>query len=199
MKKVKTFIIAATAALFSIGGTANAQDGTFQINPSESKVMWTGYKVTGEHTGTINFNKGSIDLKGGKLIGGTFSIDMASIETTDLEGEYAGKLNGHLKSDDFFGVANHPYATLTITKVASRGENGAYRVTGNLTIKKITKEVKFNLDIDGKRGMMNGTTDLKIDRSEFNIKYGSGSFFDNLGDKTIYDEFDLEIHFVAKQ
>lgn len=199
MKKVKTIILAAVAALCSIGGTAIAQDGTYNINPTESKVMWTGYKVTGEHTGTINFNKGSLNLKAGKLIGGTFSIDMASLKTTDLEGEYADKLNGHLKSPDFFGVENHPYAKLTITKVVSRGETGAYRVTGNLTIKNITKEVKFNLDLDQKRGMLNGTTDLKIDRSEFGVKYGSGSFFDNLGDKTIYDEFDLEIHFVAKQ
>lgn len=199
MKTVKTIIIAAATALFSIGGVANAQDGTYRLSSSDSKVIWTGYKVTGEHTGTIKFQKGNLEFKDGKLTGGMFSMDMSSIATTDLQGEYAGKLNGHLKSADFFGVEKHPYATLKITKVASRGEEGAYKVTANLTIKNITKEVKFNLEVDEKRGMISGVTDLKIDRTEFNVKYGSGSFFDNLGDKTIYDEFDLEIHISAKK
>lgn len=199
MKKVKTIIIAAAAALFSIGGTANAQNGTYTLSKEESKVMWTGYKVTGEHTGTINFKEATLEFKKGILTGGNFTMDMASLNTTDLQGESAGKLNGHLKSADFFGVEKHPYANLVITKIASRGEAGAYKITADLTIKNITKQVKFNLEVDEKRGMISAVTDLKIDRTEFNVKYGSGSFFDNLGDKTIYDEFDLEIYIVAKQ
>jgi polyisoprenoid-binding protein YceI len=106
-----------------------------------------------------------------------------------LQGGGKGKLEGHLKSDDFFGVAAHPTATIKFTKVVSRGVAGEYKITANITIKNITKEIKFNAT--AKDGTANAT--IKLDRSDFDIKYGSGSFFDNLGDKTIYDEFDLAI------
>lgn len=159
------------------------------INPATSRVTWKGYKVLGSHEGKINISGGNLEFAEGVLTGGEITIDMNSITCTDLEGGTADKLVGHLNSDDFFGVANHPTASLKITKVASRGKAGEYKVTGDLTIKGITKSIKFDTTIADNTA----TSNLKIDRSEFNIQYGSGSFFDNLGDKTIYDEFDLDI------
>jgi len=126
-----------------------------------------------------------------------FEIDMTSIASTDLQGEYADKLVGHLKSDDFFGVATYPTAKFAITKVVSRGKVGDYKVTGNLTIKETTKEIRFNVNVDNSTSVPVATADITIDRSDFNVKYGSGSFFDNLGDKTIYDEFDLGLKLVG--
>ena len=122
------------------------------------------------------------------LKGGEFVIDMSSLACTDLNGEYKGKLEGHLKSDDFFGVEKYPTSNLNITKVKSTGKN-SYKITADLTIKGITKSIKFDASIYGKKA----TANLKVDRTQFNVKYGSGSFFDGLKDNMIYDEFDLVI------
>jgi polyisoprenoid-binding protein YceI len=131
---------------------------------------------------------GNLDFNGTVLTGGAFVVDMTTINTTDLEGEYKQKLDGHLHSDDFFGTATHKTASLEITSVKASGKN-AYNATANLTIKNITKEVNFTISVYGSKA----TANLKVDRSQFDVRYGSGSFFDNLGDKTIYDEFDLVV------
>jgi polyisoprenoid-binding protein YceI len=111
---------------------------------------------------------------------------MTTISSTDLEGEYKGKLDGHLKADDFFGVENHPTSSLVFTNVTASGKN-AYSVTGDLTIKGKTNPITFTISIYGNKA----TTSLKIDRTKYDIKYGSANFFDGLKDKAIYDEFDL--------
>ncbi|WP_298236750.1 YceI family protein [uncultured Algibacter sp.] len=157
-----------------------------EIKIDASKVVWKGYKVTGSHEGTINIKSGNLVFEGDKLTGGEFVIDMTSITVTDLEGDYKGKLEGHLKSDDFFGVANHPTASLVFTNVEASGKN-AYSVTGDLTIKSITNPISFSISIYGSKA----AASLKIDRSKYDVKYGSTSFFDGLKDKAIYDEFDL--------
>lgn len=170
---------------------------SYKVNPADSKVEWVGHKVTGEHNGIVNLKEGNLEFSDGNLTGGTFAIDMTSIKCLDLQGEYAGKLEGHLKSPDFFGVETHPTATLEITKVAPRGTPGDYKVTGNLTIKGITNEIKFYTNVKEEDGKVTATSDIQIDRTEFDVRYGSGSFFDSLGDKTIYDEFDMTVALVA--
>ena len=157
-----------------------------EIKTDKSTVVWKGYKVTGSHEGTISIKSGDLLFDEDKLTGGNFVIDMASITVTDLEGDYKGKLEGHLKSDDFFGVANHPTASLVFTNVESSGKN-SYNVTGDLSIKGITHPIDFSISIYGSKA----TASLKIDRSKYDVKYGSTSFFDGLKDKAIYDEFDL--------
>ena len=97
-------------ALFIFGAVTTAFAQEKRIDTGESSIQWTGYKVTGQHEGTIDFKGGALEFKDGKLVGGTFTIDMTTINTTDLTGEYKGKLDGHLKSDDFFGVAKFPDA-----------------------------------------------------------------------------------------
>ena len=157
-----------------------------EVKIEQSKVIWKGYKVTGSHEGTIAIQSGTLKFEADELVGGDFVIDMTSITNADLQGENKDKLEGHLKSDDFFGVEKFPTATLVFKNVEAVGKN-SYKVTGDLTIKGKTNEITFDMSVYGSKA--NAT--LKIDRSKYDVKYGSSSFFDNLKDKVIYDEFDL--------
>lgn len=182
--------------LFAFIGLSFTAVETFQVDTANSKVVWKGYKVTGEHAGTINLKSGDLSFTDGALTGGSFIIDMTSLKVTDLQGEYAQKLAGHLTSPDFFGVEKFPTASFKITKAVSRGTAGSYKVIGDLTIKETTKEIKFSVQLSDDNKTANAK--ITVDRSDFNVKYGSGSFFDGLGDKTIYDEFDLEVTLAVK-
>lgn len=159
-----------------------------EIKTDKSNVVWKAYKVTGSHIGIISLKSGSLKFEENKLIGGEFVVDMTTLSSTDMTGEYKGKLEGHLKSDDFFAVKNHPEASLIFTDVAAKGKN-SYTVTGDLTIKEKMNKVSFEISIYGNKA----TASLKVDRTLYDIKYGSTSFFDGLKDKAIYDEFDLVV------
>ncbi len=184
MKNLKTIAIALFVAVAGI--SVNAQ--TKKIDAKASTIKWVGKKVTGEHSGTVNFNDGAVVFKGKKLVGGTFTVDMTSLNATDLSGDYQAKLNGHLKADDFFGTEKFPTATLVIKKIGAKAKD-VYAVTADLTIKGITKPVSFDLAVKGNTA----TTAFKVDRTKYDIKYGSGNFFQGLGDKTIYDDFELAV------
>ena len=160
-----------------------------EINTKNSTVLWKGNKVTGSHEGVIKIKSGLLKFNKEELIGGEFEIDMNSLVCTDLSGEYKGKLEGHLKSDDFFGVTKFPTATLKIKKVIKQKGN-IYECTADITIKGKTEVVQFNTTLNKN----SATAKIKIDRTKFDVKYGSGSFFDGLGDNMIYDEFDLNIN-----
>ena len=170
----------------------------YNVNTSESSVAWVGKKVTGQHNGVIALQGGRLEMEDESLVGGIFTIDMATIECQDLSGDSKGDLEGHLKSDDFFGVAKYPTATFVITKAVPQGP-GKYKVIGNVTIKGKTEEIQFPTTLEEKDGKITANADIVIDRSKFDVRYGSGSFFDNLGDKTIYDNFDLTISLVASK
>ncbi len=198
MKKSIIFsLVAAVAAAFALAFTAPVQ--SMQVDTKSSVISWKGYKVTGSHYGKINIKSGKLDFNNGALTGGSFEIDMNSITCEDMQGGGAEKLVGHLKSDDFFGVAKYPTAKFVITQVVSRGTPGAYKIAGDLTIKSTTKPIKFMADMKDEGGKMVATAKITVDRSDFDVRFGSGSFFDNLGDKTIYDEFDLDIKLVVAQ
>ncbi len=158
-----------------------------KINVADSVINWVGYKVTGQHEGTINLLNGSLNYVDNVLVGGKFAMDMTTINTTDIEGDYKNKLDGHLKADDFFGVKKHKIATLLFTSVTKNGDS--YAIVGDMTIKGITNKVSFDLALTDDTA----TTTLKIDRTKYGIKYGSASFFDGIKDKAIYDEFDLAV------
>ena len=187
----KLFIISAFVAFSGVG------EKDLKVNVEESSVQWVGKKVTGQHNGTIQLTGGRLEVEAGTLVGGLFTIDMTTINCEDLSGDTKGKLEGHLKSDDFFGVEKYPTSTFVITKAVPQGP-GQYKVIGNITIKGTTEEIQFPVAVEDKGGKMVATADITIDRSKFDIRYGSGSFFDNLGDKTIYDNFDLTVSIVAK-
>ena len=201
MKSFKTLVASLAVALF-IGGGASAADGgkkavNFKVNPSKSELTWLGKKVTGEHTGNIALKEGYIALDGTKLVGGKFVADLTSITCTDLtDKSYNEKLIGHLKSEDFFGVEKNPTATFVVTKVAPKTA-GVYDVTGDLTIKGITKPATFPVTVKTTGTGAEATGKLVVDRSKYDIKYNSKSFFENLGDKAIYDDFTIDVKIVA--
>lgn len=185
MKTIKKLAI----ALFVIASTQFSEAQTKKINVESSFVEWTGRKLTGAHMGYLKFNSGTLLFENGKLKGGTFEVNMASLEVIDLKaGSGKEKLEGHLKSDDFFGVDKHKTASLVFKKITDLGD-GMYKIVADLTIKGITNSVTFDLAVAEERVR----TQFEVDRTKYNIKYGSGSFFDNLGDKAINDNFELSV------
>ncbi|QHI38730.1 Protein YceI [Kordia antarctica] len=175
-------------ALFIFAGITTAFAQEKRIDADASTITWTGYKVTGQHEGTIDFKGGALEFKDGKLIGGTFTINMATINVTDLKGGGKAKLEGHLKSDDFFGVEKYPDAILNFRKVVETDDN-VYRVAADLTIKGNKSPITFDIEVENN----SAEAKLKVDRTKYGIKYGSASFFDGLKDKAINDEFDLNV------
>lgn len=165
-----------------------------EVNTQESNIEWLGKKIGSKHEGTIMLISGSIELKKDQIVAGNFVVDMNSITNTDLKDEgYNQKLVGHLKSDDFFGVATYPTASFMITK-SSKFSNGKASVTGDITIKGKTESISF--DVVKTRSQYSAK--IEIDRSKFDVKYGSNSFFDNLGDKAIDNIFTLTVKLAVK-
>lgn len=191
-------VVLTLVALFAIGTLAfTSAVATLGVDTQASYISWKGYKVTGQHHGKVMLKDGDLKFENNKLVGGSFEIDMATITCEDLQGGGAQRLVGHLKSEDFFGVEKYPTAKFVITK-ASEAKPGEYRIKGDLTIKSTTKPISFDAQISEKDGKKMAIANIKIDRSEYDIRYGSGSFFEDLGDKTIYDEFDLTVNLVVK-
>jgi polyisoprenoid-binding protein YceI len=193
---LKHFAILALASLSMLAFTEPQKVTSYDVDTEQSTIQWTGRKVTGEHTGKINIKEGKLDMENNQLTGGSFVIDMNSIVNEDLSGEYKGKLEGHLKSDDFFGVATYPTAKFVITKVEA-GKGKQHTLTGNLTIKGTTHEISFPATVNTAGNQVTANAKIVVDRAKYNVRYGSDSFFDNLGDKVIYDDFDLEVSLVA--
>jgi polyisoprenoid-binding protein YceI len=191
------FLLFATFNTVLANGTEPTSE-TYTINTEKSEITWKAYKVTGEHEGTVNLKEGGLEFNDGTLVGGKFVVNMTTITVTDLQGNYKAKLEGHLKSPDFFGVENYNTATFVITEVVPAGVN-RYKVIGDMTIKETTQEIKFIATTSEADGMITAKADIQLDRSEYDVRYGSGSFFDDLGDKTIYDEFDMSITLVSSK
>lgn len=188
--KIINFVIALSIILSSNALMAQK----VEVDTEKSTIGWLGKKLTGEHSGNILVKSGSLEVDDNALIAASFTIDMASITNTDLEDPtYNQKLVGHLKTDDFFGVEKYPTADFVLTK-ASKFENGKASVTGDITIKGKTESITF--DVNHKGNEYHAT--MKIDRSKFDVKYGSDSFFDNLGDKVIEDIFTLDVKLIVQ-
>jgi polyisoprenoid-binding protein YceI len=188
MKKSLLFLV--LSGLFLLNVMAQSK---LTADTEKSKLLWLGEKVTGQHTGTINLQSGWINWQDNKIVSGEFSIDMASLKDT----EDNVKLQGHLKSDDFFGVEKFPTAKLVITG-STPFDKGTGVVSGSLTIKGVTNPIEFKATTQKKEDGVWFFANIVVDRTKYNIRYGSGSFFDNLGDKTIYDEFKLKVNLLVK-
>ena len=183
---------------------APAKGRTFAVETTASEINWNAKKVTGEHYGKISLKSGQLEVNKNRVTGGTFVIDMGAITVEDIKDAGSnGKLVGHLKSDDFFSVDKHPTATFVITEAtpitkAAAGQPN-YNVKGNLTIKGITNPVNFPATITVKDGVATAKADVTVDRTKYDIRYRSNNFFENLGDKAIYDEFTVSFNVKAKQ
>jgi len=177
---------------------------TVKIDTAASTMNWLGKKVTGQHNGTIKIAKGEIGLSEDNfVVNGNFEIDMNSIKCLDLDDEeWNNKLITHLKSDDFFSVEKHAFSKFEITSVVPLSDqskpNFNNTVTGNLTIKGITKSISFPASVKFENGVLSAFADFDIDRTQWDIKYGSGKFFEGLGDKMISDNFNISFKLTAK-
>lgn len=174
----------------------------YQLDTERSVLNWTGTKVTGKHVGTVKLKSGNLQIKQGKIQEGAFEIDMTSLQDTDLQDpEYKKKLETHLRSDDFFGIEKHPVATFKVTSVklisAAAAGQANQEVTGDLTIKGITHPVTFPALVTLGKDKAEATGTVKIDRTKYEIRYGSGKFFEGLGDKMIHDEFMVDLKLVG--
>ena len=173
---------------------------TYMVDASRSTLNWKAEKITGFHEGTIGIKSGSFMVSKNKITSGSFVVNMTTIVDTDLtDAEYNKKLIGHLSSPDFFDVAKFPESLLTITKPVDLSK-AVVDIHGNLTIKGIVKPIAFKAVVkkDGNTYVFNANS-IVIDRTSYDIKYGSGSFFSDLGDKAIYDEFTLKLKLIAVQ
>lgn len=173
---------------------------TYNVNTEKSMIEWKGFKPTGSHNGTIAIKQGKLDLNDGVMESGNFDIDMTSIVVTDIpmEDEGNAKLKGHLTSDDFFAVETHPMANFEVTGMKTA--EGKTMLSGNLTIKGKTNNISFPVSMETKDNMVMLTSEtFTIDRSKWNIEYGSKSFFDNLGDKFINDDMEMKVTLVASK
>lgn len=189
MKLNKILIIVFTSTLFfGFSSLTNKK-----VNVEKSIVKWVGYKLTGQHEGTITIKEGELTFENETLKAGTFVMDMNSICTTDLEGGSKDRLDGHLKNEDFFDVDKYQTATLkfkTVKPTSKKNKDANnYFVVADMTIKGITNEVFFKMTVFEN----SATANLKIDRTKFNITYKSATLTSIVKDKAIYDEFDLSV------
>jgi polyisoprenoid-binding protein YceI len=172
---------------------------TLAVDLKESQVRWVGKKVTGQHSGTLKIKSGEVNTRGETLTGARFEFDMTTIADEDLtDAKLNAKLTNHLKSDDFFSVDKHPTATLVITEARAIEPKGTYDVKGNLTLKGITKPVAFPLKVEIVSGKARAAGTVKLDRTLWDVRYGSGKFFKKLGDKLIYDEFEVSFDVTSR-
>lgn len=199
---MKQFVIAFAITLVSGGLFAQSGEGKMNVNTSESSVRWVGKKVTGSHEGNISILEGNVQVNRGVIENALVTIDMTSITVTDegMNDDMKGKLTGHLNSADFFNVEEHDKAMFQLTSFApvKGGDQSDYLITGTLTIKGISNSISFPAKVTFDKGEMRAEAKLTFDRSKWNIRYGSGSFFDGLGDKMIYDDVEISFVLVAR-
>jgi len=194
-KIMKTKILSIGMAVLIMAAAFTILQKEVKVDTNSSQIAWVGKKVTGQHNGTVNIKEGALEMEDGQVTGGSFVIDMTTIDVLDLEGEYKGKLMGHLRSDDFFSVEDHPTAKFIITSIdKSEATDATHFVAGDLTIKGITNKITFPANVTIQDGKANAKASFALDRTKWQVKYGSGSFFDGLGDKMIYDDFELTVN-----
>lgn len=159
-----------------------------EVNPEESTIGWMGKKVGGQHDGYIQLKSGFFELEDDRIAKGEFVVDMTSITNSDLKEGSRERLVNHLKSDDFFGVEKYPTASFKVTN-SSTFNNGKATLTGEMNIKDKTENISFDVF----RNENTYTAKIEIDRSKFDVRYGSDKFFDNLGDRAIDNIFTLDV------
>ena len=183
-------------------GTAATNTGKrISLSLPESKLEWVGKKVTGQHNGTVDISKGDIYIDDGKLTGGNFEINFASIKVLDLQDAgMNAKLTEHLKSEDFFSAEKFPSGKFEISTISplKSGTQNNYMISGNLTIKGISKPISFPAEVTINGDALSARADIKIDRTLWDVKFRSGKFYENLGDKLISDEIELKLDLKAK-
>lgn len=195
-KLFSTAAVIAATLMFSFT-TKTPHATNYKLDAKASNVQWFAEKVTGKHNGTVTLSNGTLTDTHGEWTG-TFEMDMSSISVSDLEaGKGKEKLEGHLKSPDFFDTEKYKMAKLIVSSIkplAEPTDGMTHTVQGFLTIKDKSNPISFNISIKSEGGKMNCTGSMTIDRSKFDVRYGSKSFFADIGDKAIMDEFTLKFN-----
>ena len=187
MKKPFRLLLSISLLLLTLGFT---QAQSLTADTAQSNIRWYGEELTGKtHFGDLKFKSGQIEVQDGVITSGTFVVDMSSLSVEDLSGGGKARLEGHLKSDDFFSVDKHSQATLKITQKA-KVEGDVQNLTGELTIKGIQHPIDFTMTLGANNSAV---AQLTFDRSKYNVRFRSGSFFENLGDKLILDDIKMEV------
>ena len=217
MKRTQQLSLLGVAALvFGFSGGAQAAkskkkapeaahaEAVLNLDTTGSSILWHASKVTGKHDGSIKAKSGHFEINKGALTGGNVEVDMGSIANSDIaDKESAAKLVGHLSSEDFFDAKKFPTSNIHITKVeaisGAKEGSDTHTLTGDLTLKGVTKTITFPAKIKLTDDALEGSATVKINRTDWGIKYGSGKFFTGLGDKVIHDEFSLDLKLVAKK
>lgn len=179
-------------------------DGRHEIDPAKSHLQWTGRNLTSAHTGTISLKGGWIEVKNGQAAGGEITLDMESIADTDLaDGALNRMLIAHLKSEDFFDTARHPTATFELRHVIlnPRAHTGSVNaeIVGALTMKGITHELAFPAIVEALAGgALGAEAHFDIDRTRWNVLYGSGKFYERLGMHLVHDAISISLRIVTR-
>lgn len=169
----------------------------FKADTKKSLINWTGKKITGFHTGTINLFDGNLEIENGKIVGGNFNINTRSIAITNIDDPKTNaQFAGHLFSDDFFAVNKFPTANFTIINSTAIDEK-TNKIDGLLTIKGITHALSFDAAVNAGENTISAEGKIIVDRTKYGIKFGSGNFFKALGDNLIYNDFTLDLHLIA--
>lgn len=184
---------------FTFPNNGKLKENAYVVDAQKSKLTWNAKKVTGEHEGLAPVKSGTVLVDAGKLKGGEVEISLKELTVTDIQDpEYNKKLVTHLKGEDFFSVEKYPSAKLRITTVTPAGA-GKYHVKGKLTIKGITNEVSFPAEVTTSGKSLTAHAKIAIDRTKYDIKYNSKTFFSSIGDKAIDDTFNLDVALVASE
>ncbi len=193
--KFTLFFLASALTLFSF----TFKEDKYTIDVKRSSIEWKATKVLGEHHGTIQLQSGSLHTENNQLKSGSFTADMKSVEIDEMKGNSKQNLMNHLKSGDFFSVADNPTSTFALIKVEQTAPERV-NITGDLTIKGITNTIIFPATVKiQSKNIVAVAKGIKIDRTKFNIKYRSKSFFGDIGDKAIDDEFEISVNLLAKK
>ena len=195
-KLFKYLMIFFVAFLFSSQAFAGDK---YNIVVEKSMLEWSAKKVAGAHNGTVDIKSGHVVLDGENVTDGNFEIDMNTIVDLDIENEgMNNKLVGHLKSDDFFAVVKFPVSNFKIASV-TKADGHNHTIKGDLTIKGITHEIEFPATIHKTDNGYHVSAEFDIDRSKWDVRFRSAKFFQNLGDKLIYDDINYKLDLVFAQ
>lgn len=176
------------------------ETGTYSLLINDSELSWIGTELsTKTHTGTIDFTDGTIVVDSDNTISGNVKINMSTINVTDLQGRSKEMLERHLRSSDFFEVESYSEAKFSFISKSFDKLSNQISFVGDLTIKDITNPISFNATLLETSPFLKAKAVLSFDRSKYNVRFRSGNFFENLGDKLILDEIDVNIRLVTKK
>ena len=208
--KVKNIIIAVIVIFASCGKNKESnitynnatqlypKKGVYSVISDSSELVWVGKKIYKSHMGTINLKNGIIEVKNNNEISGEIKIDMTTINVTDLQGGAKKSLERHLSNKDFFDVKKFSQASIFFKSEPQNQLMNKIKFEGVLTIKGISNPLAFEAIIQKTYPMLKANASLSFDRSLYDVRYGSGTFFENLGDDLILDDIDINMSLVMK-